>query len=102
MNPNSAQHVVTNLNSSYQFPIRLRPVDSRCNDSVLHQIQTLIHTGASCLTCHEDVVGARCDAASFARTPQGVFTLGDSQSFLGLTSKIPPLHSMSHFDADVR
>ncbi len=33
---------------------------------------------------------------------QGVFTLGDAQSFVGLTSKIPPLGSMLKFDADVK
>ncbi len=33
---------------------------------------------------------------------QGVFTLGDVRSFLGLTSKNPPLGSMLNFDADVK
>ncbi len=32
----------------------------------------------------------------------GVFTLGDAQSFSGLTSKIPPLGHTSNFDADVK
>ncbi len=32
---------------------------------------------------------------------QGVFTLGDTWSFSGLTSKIPPQGSMLNFDADV-
>ena len=31
-----------------------------------------------------------------------VFTLGDTRSFSGLTSKIPPLDSMLNFDADVK
>ena len=34
--------------------------------------------------------------------PEGVFTLGDAQSFCGLTSKIPPLGSILNFDADVK
>ncbi len=33
--------------------------------------------------------------------PQAVFTLGDAQSIVGLTSKIPPLGPMVNFDADV-
>ncbi len=33
---------------------------------------------------------------------QGVFTLGDAQSFFGLTSKIPPLGSMLNFDVNVK
>ncbi len=35
-------------------------------------------------------------------THQGVFTLGDAQSFSGLTSKLPPLGAMLNFDADVK
>ncbi len=34
--------------------------------------------------------------------PEGVSTLGNAQSFFGLTSKIPPLASMLNFDADVK
>ncbi len=33
---------------------------------------------------------------------KGVFILGDAQSFLGQTSKIPPFTSMLKFDADVK
>ncbi len=33
---------------------------------------------------------------------EGLFTLGDARSSSGLTSKIPPLGSMLHFDADVK
>ncbi len=49
-----------------------------------------------------DTLWSSASAVDTAKTRQGVFTLGDSQSFLGLTSKIPPLRSMLNFDADVK
>ena len=42
------------------------------------------------------------DASSVRLAPEGVFTLFGAPSFLGLTSKFPPLGSMSNFDADVK
>ncbi len=33
---------------------------------------------------------------------EAVFTLGDTRSFFGLASKIPPLGSMLNFDVDVK
>ncbi len=40
--------------------------------------------------------------SSFYSGPNGVFTLDDTWSFLGLTSKIPLLGAMVTFDADVK
>ncbi len=48
-------------------------------------------------------VSPRNDRASpDVKTSKGVFTLGEMRSLFVLTLKIPPLHSMLNFDADVK
>ncbi len=48
-----------------------------------------------CVTQHENPLTLVSNAKA-----QGLFTLGDTRSFSGLTSKIPPLGAMLNSDAD--
>ncbi len=70
-------------------------------------IQGRVRVNSATVVCLGGQKGHRDAASSWSRrgrsatTRQGLFTLGDAQSFFGLTSKILPLGSMLNFDADV-